>query len=265
MSSNNEGLMAQSLCVAVPGRALVSDLQLVAKRGEFVIVLGKNGAGKTLTLHTLAGLREAAGGECVLEGVALARWKRKALAKKLALLPQNSEDIFPASVFDTVLIGRHPHIGTLRLESGQDRDIAHDALDAVGLSGCAARDVASLSGGERRRLALAQILAQAPDYFLLDEPLNHLDPQHQLETLALLRKRADEGACVIASVHDVNLAVRHADAALLLFGDGRWTYGPVNEVVTAGHLSELFDVGVEAVDWRGTTLFATAPGERSDG
>ena len=83
----------------------------------------------------------------------------------------------------------------------------------------------TLSGGERRRLAIAQVLTQTPDLYLLDEPTNHLDPQHQLDALRLFREKADDGAAVIASLHDVNLAVRFADRCLLLYGDGRWDLG----------------------------------------
>ena len=184
--------------------------------------------------------------------------KRQQLAKHLALLPQHVDDIFPATVIDTALIGRHPHIGRLSWESEQDIDIAKAALASADLSALADRDVLTLSGGERRRLAIAQVLTQAPDLYLLDEPTNHLDPQHQLDALRLFRKEADAGAAVIASLHDVNLAVRFADRCLLLYGDGRWDLGRTAEILNSARLSQLYATPMEAVTWRNRELFVAS-------
>ena len=153
---------------------------MAVESGEFLAVLGQNGAGKSLTLHTLAGLRPSHNGDVSLLGASLAVTKRQEIARNLALLPQYTEDVFPATVLDTVLIGRHPHIGRLQWESQDDRRIALDSLREMDLTDMAERDVATLSGGERRRLAIAQTLTQTPAVYLLDEPTNHLDPQHQL-------------------------------------------------------------------------------------
>jgi iron complex transport system ATP-binding protein len=248
-------LSSEATRISVPGRILVDGLNLVLRRGEIVALLGRNGTGKTLSLLTLAGLRTAASGTVILLGQDLATMPRRDIAKSLALLPQDTEDIFPATVLDTVLIGRHPHVGRLRWESGRDYDIARASLEAVGISDLAERDVLSLSGGERRRLALAQILTQEPDVYLLDEPTNHLDPQHQLDALRIFRAAADGGAGIIASLHDVNLAARFADRCLLLYGDGRWELGPAGEILDEKRLEEVYSVPMEAIDWRGKRFF----------
>ena len=241
--------------VEVSGRVLVDALDFVAHRGELIAVLGENGAGKSLTMHTLAGLRPATGGHAFVNGHDVATSRRQDIATQLALLPQHVDDIFPATVLDTALIGRHPHIGRFQWESAEDRDIAMAALAAVDLADLSGRDVLTLSGGERRRLAIAQVLTQQPAVYLLDEPTNHLDPQHQLDALQLFRREADDGAAVIASLHDVNLAVRYADRCLLLYGDGRWDLGDVAEVLDAKRLTELYSTPMEAVDWRSHRLF----------
>ncbi|MDH5323217.1 MAG: ABC transporter ATP-binding protein [Gammaproteobacteria bacterium] len=248
-------LSCSALSVSVPGRLLVEKLQLELKRGELLAVLGQNGAGKTLSLLTLAGLRAAECGRVCIGDQELQHLPRREIARRLALLPQDVEDIFPATVMDTALIGRHPHIGQLRWENAQDRAIAARALQTMGLSELAGRDVLTLSGGERRRLAIAQVLTQQPDIYLLDEPSNHLDPQHQLDAMRVFRRAADAGAAVIASLHDINLAVRFADRCLLLFGDGRWQLGPSSAILTEACLSELFATPMEAVSWRSHTLF----------
>ena len=248
-------LLSRSLRVSVPGRRLVDALDLGLTRGEFVAILGQNGAGKSLTLQTLAGLRPPESGEILLDSRNIFAVRRQDVARKLALLPQVIEDIFPTTVLDTALIGRHPHIGHFRWESAADQAIAEDALETMGLGELAQRDILTLSGGERRRLAIAQVLTQSPEIFLLDEPTNHLDPQHQLDAMRVFRKAADGGAAVIAALHDVNLAVRFADRCLLLHGDGRWQLGPCEQVLSEQRLSELFATPMEAINWRSHKLF----------
>jgi iron complex transport system ATP-binding protein len=241
--------------VDVSGRTLVEALAFDVGRGELLAVLGQNGSGKSLTLHTLAGLRPPANGQVLLSGEDLSHTGRQNIARQLALLPQHVDDIFPATVLDTAMIGRHPHIGRFQWESSEDVDIGRAALTAVDLGGLARRDVLTLSGGERRRLAIAQVLTQQPDIYLLDEPTNHLDPQHQLDALRLFRERADDGAAVIASLHDVNLAVRYADRCLLLYGDGRWDIGATDDVLDEQRLTELYATPMESIAWRSTRLF----------
>lgn len=237
---------------------MVEKLCLDCHNGEILAILGRNGAGKSLTLHTFAGLREIAAGHVRLDGAAIRELPRRSVARTLALLPQEADDVFPASVYETVIVGRHPHIEPLRLESAADHDVARRCLREMDLDNLTDRDTATLSGGERRRLAIAQTLAQEPRTYLLDEPLNHLDPQHQLDVLDLFASKARQGAAVVATLHDANLAMRYAERCLLLFGDGRWQLGSARSVLTETTLSELYGVRMESVDWRGRTQFVTA-------
>ncbi len=248
----------RDLRVEVAGRTLVEALSFDVAGGEVLAILGQNGVGKSLTLHTLAGLRDAARGSVRVGDDDAFRSRRQAIARRLALLPQHVDDIFPATVLDTAMIGRHPHIGRFQWESGDDLAIGRAALAVVDLDALEQRDVLTLSGGERRRLAIAQVLTQQPDVYLLDEPTNHLDPQHQLDALRLFRARADAGAAVVASLHDVNLAVRFADRCLLLYGDGRWDLGATTEVLDERRLTELYATTMEAVDWRSMRLFVAS-------
>jgi iron complex transport system ATP-binding protein len=256
--SSESAFTCRGLTVTVPGRILVENLEMRVERGDFLAVLGQNGAGKSLTLHTLAGLRPIDEGEVQLLGESLASVRRQDIAKNLALLPQYTEDVFPATVLDTVLIGRHPHIGPLQWETTEDKNIAQHALQLMDLTSMQNRDVATLSGGERRRLAIAQTLTQTPAVYLLDEPTNHLDPQHQLDVLRVFQRQADAGSAIVASLHDVNLAARYADKCLLLFGDGRWELGRTDSVLSEDRLTELYATPMEAVRWRETQLFVAA-------
>ena len=232
-------------------------LSIEAQGGEFIAVLGRNGVGKTLTLHTLAGIRAPAAGGVFLEGRELAAWSGRERAQRLALLPQLIEDPFPATVLETALIGRHPHLPFWQWEDAADFACARAALAAVGLESLAARAVDSLSGGERRRLDIATLLAQDAAVCLLDEPTNHLDPRHRNEMLALFRARADAGGLVVAALHDPTLAARSADKALLLFGDGRWRFGEAASILSGANLSELYEVPVGELAWRGQRVFVS--------
>lgn len=248
-------LTVAGLCVEVARRRLVQDLEFSVAPGEFIAVLGENGVGKTLTLHTLAGLRPPAAGNVRLGDRDLREWPRRELARALGLLAQSSEDPFPSTVLESVLIGRHPHLEFWQWEGEADATLARAALSEVDLAEREDRALDTLSGGERRRLAIATILTQDPAVFLLDEATNHLDPHHQIEVLESFRSRADAGRAVIASLHDATLAARFADQALLLYGDGSWTFGPVALVLDTVNLSRLYRTPVHELEFRGRRVF----------
>ncbi|MGA7539909.1 MAG: ABC transporter ATP-binding protein [Steroidobacteraceae bacterium] len=233
-------LAARDVEVSVGTRRLVAGLSLEFMPGEFVAILGRNGTGKTLTLHTLAGLRRPQAGEVYLDGTPMASLSRKTVALRLGLLAQDVEESFVTTALEAVLVGRHPHLKLWQWETLDDERIAHEALKAVDLEGFEQRRTDTLSGGELRRMAVAALLAQQPSLFLLDEPSNHLDPAHQLEILGLFRELCAAGRTVIATLHDPTVAARFADRVLLLHGDGRWAAGPASEWLTAERLSELY-------------------------
>jgi iron complex transport system ATP-binding protein len=251
-------LECREVDICIGTRTLVRRLNLQVRAGSLLAVLGPNGAGKSLSLHTFAGLRAPASGALLVGGRPIAEWTRRALACELALMPQNVEDPFPANVLETVLLGRHPHIARWQWESAQDLAIATNALAAVGLAGYEEREIYTLSGGERRRAALAAVLAQTPRLFLLDEPTNQLDPNHQLEALSLLRERADAGAAVVVTLHDPSLAARFADHALLIGKSGDWRCGAAAETLSAPHLSRLYDTRIEVAEIHGRRVFFLA-------
>ncbi len=224
----------------INGRVLVESLNITLDPGEFVCMLGPNGVGKTLTLHTLAGLREPATGEVQLGGHTLQSLSRPDIARKLGLLLQHHEDAFPVTVLETALMGRHSHIGFWQWESPSDLQCARVALEDMDLAHLEQRPAGSLSGGERRRLSMATLLVQNPDVLLLDEPMNHLDPLHRFGLLKKLKGLAGGGRTVLASIHDPVLASRYASSVLLLYGDGRWQCGPTTDLLTAEHLGELY-------------------------
>jgi iron complex transport system ATP-binding protein len=251
-------LATKDVGVSVGGRRLVSGLTVGFEAGEFVAVLGRNGCGKTLTLHTLAGLREPDSGVVLLDGNTVDHLEPRAVARRLGLLAQDLDDGFVTTAMETVLIGRHPHLKFWQWESVEDGELARKALAAMDLGDFGERRTDTMSGGEQRRVAIAALLAQAPGVYLLDEPTNHLDPHHQLAVLELFRELARKGSTVIATLHDPTLAARFADRALLLFGDGRWNLGAASEAISAESLSGLYLTPMIEVRQDGRRIFVSA-------
>lgn len=233
-------LETDGLAVHIGERWICCDLSLRLRAGERLAVLGPNGAGKTTLLHTLAGLRDARRGEVRLHGRPLPAWSGGALARTRAVLPQREPDWFAATVMETALVGRHPHLSRWAWEGAEDVRIAASALDCMGLGQLAARSILSLSGGERQRLAIASLLAQQPALYLLDEPLSHLDLHYQIVVLEHFSTLARAGAGIVMVLHDLNLAARFADHVVLLDGEGRLVSGTADAVMQADVLSAAF-------------------------
>jgi len=240
-------LSTVGLSVHAGHRTLLHELSLELRRGEFLAILGRNGSGKTLTLHALAGLNRTRTGRVLLDGEDLGAMPRRRIARRLGVLLQDREESLALSALESALIGRHPHLQFWQREGARDLAIARAALQRVGLADFSLRSVATLSGGEQRRAAIASLLAQQPQVYLLDEPTNHLDPHHQIEVLDVFRQLCRDGASVVATLHDPTLAERYADRALLLYGDGRYRLGEVAEVLNAEELSALYLTPIRAI------------------
>ncbi len=234
-------LSTKHLSVVVAGKWICRDLDLLIVSGQRWAVLGPNGSGKTTLLHTLAGLRPAQGGDILLKNRRLGDWSPRERAQFIGCLLQNNDDPFPNTVLETALIGRHPYLKRWQWESNDDRQWARDALRTVDLIGFETRLIATLSGGERRRLAIATLLTQDPRLLLLDEPTNHLDLYYQVQALQLLtRLVAEEERALVMVLHDITSAVRYCDHALLLFGTGETLSGAISEIITEKNLTRLY-------------------------
>jgi iron complex transport system ATP-binding protein len=234
-------LEIRDLTLRIGNRLLLRDLSVAFEAGQNWAILGANGSGKTTLLQTLAGLRRADGGEVLLDGQAMQLIPRRVRAQTLGMLFQDAPNTFPATVIETVLSGRHPHLGFWQTESAADHALAHAALAAVGLADFAGRSVATLSGGERRRVEVAALLAQDAPLCLLDEPVNHLDPRHQTALLRLVCARSQQaGHLNLLVLHDVNLALRFCSHGLLLLGDGSTRHGPLADILDTATLAMIY-------------------------
>ena len=248
-------LAARALTLTVPGRTLVKALELELAPGQCCALLGRNGAGKSSLLLALAGLGRAAEGSVLLDGQPLDAYPRRDVARRLGILLQHDTEDFWGSVLEFVLLGRLPHgVGLL----GADPEgvvQARAAIDAVDLMAHAEQPYRTLSGGERQRARIAQLLVQSPDYLLLDEPLSHLDLQHQLELMRLLAGLARAGRTVVMALHEPLWAGRFCDTALLMYDSGAFRHGAAHDVLNRDNLETLYRCRLEAVAGSGAPLY----------
>ncbi|MDX9706821.1 MAG: ABC transporter ATP-binding protein [Azospira sp.] len=252
-------LEARALAVSIGGHTVCRDLDLALAAGERLAILGRNGAGKSTLLSVLAGLRAADAGEVRLGGETCAALGPREAARRRGWLPQRHGDAFSSTVLETALTGRHPHLGRWQWETKADVAAACAAIAAVGLAGMEQRDVQTLSGGERQRLAVATLLTQAPPLYLLDEPLAHLDLNHQIAVLDLFAAEARvRGAGIVMVLHEPGLADRYCDRALLIHGDGRCELGRCRELLTADRLAGLYGHPLKEVASDGRRWFIPA-------
>ena len=247
------------LALAVAGRTLCRQLSVRFESGENWVILGANGSGKTTLLHTLAGLRLPDGGNIRLDGIDIGRMPPRRRARQVGVLFQDFEATFPATVLETVLTGRYPHLERWQWEGIEDYRAAEAALEAVGLAGFAHRQLATLSGGERRRVEVAALLAQDAPVCLLDEPTNHLDLHHQVRILELLSARARRpGQLNIFVLHDVNLAARFGPHGILLFDDGEHLHGALSDILQRQNLERLYHCPLREIHADGVSWFLPA-------
>lgn len=257
--SDKPTLSCKDLHLEIGGKVLCENLSLQIEPGETWAVLGLNGAGKTTLLHSLAGIRSPDTGSVFLNNQDLANLARHDIAQQIGLLLQTHQDPFPGKVIEHVMIGRHPHLKALQWETESDYQIALDALKKVGLAGFEDRDIQHLSGGEYQRMLIAMVLVQQPSIYLLDEPVNHLDWQHQHQILSTLTSMTNEKSCsFMMALHDVNLAARYCSHTLMMFDDGSILSGHTHEILNTEVLKNLYHTDIIQIDHQQGKMFTPA-------
>ena len=230
------------------GRSILDDVSLRISRGSIVGLLGPNGSGKSTLLKLISATLTPARGRIAIDGVPVASLSRRELARRMAMVPQETHSAFDFSVLDIVLMGRYPHLGPLALEGPADLDIARDAMTATGTLALEGRKFMTLSGGEKQRVVIASALAQASDVMLLDEPTASLDLGYQFEIAALLvRLNRERQTTLVVSTHDLNLAAALC-TELVLLKDGRvLARGATADVLTSANVRALYGVEADVV------------------
>lgn len=237
-------LTAEGVTVRRGGRRVVDGVTLDLWAGELLALVGPNGAGKSTLLHALAGDVGCASGEVLVEGRPLGRWKPAELARRRAVLPQQTVLAFSFTARQVVAMGRHPW----STGASEDDAAVDEALGCAGVEALAERRFPSLSGGEAALVCLARALAQDTPVLLVDEPTASLDVSHAEHTMALLRRLADAGRAVLCVVHDLNLAAAHADRVAVMAGGRLVGIGRPAEVLGADVLSEVYGCRLSVVD-----------------
>jgi iron complex transport system ATP-binding protein len=225
------------------GPEVVAGVSVRIADGAFTGILGPNGSGKTTLLRLLSGTRRPVSGRVLLGDTDMRRLSRREVARRIAVVPQETELAFEYTAIEIVLMGRHPHLGVFTIEGPIDIQIAREALAATGTSHLADRKFHTLSGGEKQRVVIAAALSQSAGLMLLDEPTASLDLGYQLEIAALLRQlNADRHVTMAISTHDLNLAASVC-RELILMRDGHvLAAGPTAAVLTPENVRRLFDV-----------------------
>lgn len=225
---------------------ILQEISFQVEQGGFVTIVGPNGSGKSTLLKNLSAVLTPSSGQVFLDGEALYQVSPKELARKLAVIPQETAVQFPFTVMETVLMGRMPHQKRFQGDTAEDLAIVKQALIRTNTWHLRDRPITELSGGERQRVIVARALAQEPKMLLLDEPTAHLDLQHQMELLNLLKQINEENKVTIMTVlHDLNLAAQFSKYVILLYRTKIFAAGPPEEVLTAQNIREVY--GMEVV------------------
>lgn len=267
-----EELRAREVSVRRGAVEILDDVSLRVAPGEVLALLGPNGAGKSTLLKLFAGEDVPSAGEVRLNGRRLHEWSAAELARRRAVLPQESPLSFPFRVRDVVLLGRMPFLDGR--ETAADHERSDEALRRAGVAHLSDRIYTQLSGGERQRVHLARVLAQLDEnregqarYLLLDEPTASLDLLHQHEVLGTVRALAREGVGVLVVLHDLNLAARYADRLALLKQGRLQALGPPDEILNPANIHEVFGIRgrVERLGEENYPYFIPTVAERTEG
>jgi iron complex transport system ATP-binding protein len=238
---------------------LMYNMSVQVRSGEMVGLLGPNGSGKTTLLRLISGVLQPQAGYICLQGRDLRRWGRRAVAQRVAVVPQTLHMPFAFTVEQMVSLGRTPFINFFGSFNKRDRSVVQDALQAADALAIAQHTFNNLSGGEQQRVLIAMALAQEPALLLLDEPTAHLDIKYQVEVLELAQRlNRERGMTVIAAMHDLNLAARYFPR-LVLFQRGIVADASPAEVLQPALLSRVYGVNVQVGIMRGSEYLSVLP------
>lgn len=240
----NESLFdLEDVSFAVPGRLLLEPVSMALPARRMIGLIGHNGSGKSTLVKILARQQTASAGRVLFQGRALAAWKDREFARKLAYLPQHTPSASGLLVKELVALGRYPWRGALGRFDMTDREKIEEAIELTDIGSLADRLVDTLSGGERQRAWLAMLLAQDAECLLLDEPTSALDIAHQIEMLSLVRRLSHvKGIGVVLVLHDINMAARFCDEIVALRSGRIIARGMPEKIMTPEELHKIHGI-----------------------
>jgi iron complex transport system ATP-binding protein len=262
-------LQAVDLTFGYGAAPVIRGVSLDIPDASLIGLIGPNGSGKTTLLRLLAGTRRPSPGQVSLDGTPLAALPRAEVARRLAVVPQETHLAFDYSVLEIVLMGRYAHLGPFAIEGPADLAIARNALKWTGAAEFEPRLFSTLSGGEKQRVIIAAALAQitasgqkpaGSAVLLLDEPTAALDLKYQLGIAQLLQRlHRDLRLTIVVSTHDLAFAASLCRTIVMLKGGTVAAHGPTEEVLTPPRIRELYDVDVEIGRHAGTGRLMVIP------
>ena len=226
---------------------ILEDITMELTCSEILGIVGPNGAGKSTLIRCIDNILKPKHGSIRLDGQEIKKMSMMEIAKHIGYVPQSSSGVFPATVFDTVLIGRRPHIGWRSSEADEEK--VWGILNMMGIEDFAMKDFNELSGGQQQKVLIARSLAQEADMLLLDEPTSNLDISHQFEVMDIIRNLVNQkGISAIMAIHDLNLASRYTDRVLIMKAGKIFDVGVPSKVLTPEIIKSVYDVEVEVVN-----------------
>jgi len=238
-------LKVENLSFRYENVGVLNDVTFQAKQGGITGIIGPNGSGKTTLLRCIANILKPNQGAVFIDGKDTRIFKNKELAKVLSVVPQLTSFTTGFTVFETVLLGRYPHLGVFQRESKKDYQVINSTLERVGISHLAKRDVDELSGGEKQLVTIALALAQEPQILCLDEPTLHLDINMQYMIMDLCKEISrDKRIVVIVVLHDLTLAAQYCDDLIILKNGKVLAMGPPDEVIVEEYILNTYGVKV---------------------
>lgn len=229
------------------GFQALRNISFSTREGDILAIIGQNGSGKSTLLKCLNRILKTPDGSIEIDGVPLNRFSPGKLSKLIAYIPQSEESVTGLSVFDTVMLGRKPYIR--HKPSAEDMNRVVRLLHHLELEGVAMRPISTLSGGQQQRAFIARALAQEPSALLLDEPIANLDINHQMKVMRLLQQLTRKGMTVVITIHDINMAARFCNKALMLKQGCVFASG-LQSVYTPENIGNLYDIEVDVLRHR---------------
>ncbi len=236
-------LQIRDLSFSYGSTQILKDINMELDSSNVLGIVGPNGAGKSTLIRCIDRILVPQHGTVLLDGQEMKQMSSMEIAKKIGYVPQSISNTFPATVFDTVLMGRRPHLGWRSSE--EDIDTVLEVLTMLKIKYLAMRDFNEISGGQQQKVLIARALAQDAEILLLDEPTSNLDIRHQLEVMEILTKLVrKKGLSVMMAIHDLNLASRYSDRIILLNGGSIRDAGDPVSVLTAENIRSVYSAEV---------------------
>lgn len=255
-------LDVRDVAFAYDSEPVLDGVTLRLGRGELLGVVGPNGSGKSTLLRCLNRLVEPDEGTVFVDGTAIDEMRREEIARRVGYVPQDERRTFPTTVFETILMGRKPHVGWRPTD--EDKAAVADVIDLLDLEQYALRPIDELSGGQRQKVLIGRALVQEASVLLLDEPTSSLDVKHQLDVLDVVREQVDGGITAVVAIHDLNLAARYCDKLAMLHGD-RIAAAGGPEILTPETIRTVYGVEATVTTHDGRRLVIPERSLSSDG